>query len=101
MYRVAAEAFEITLGPAASESLKCRTHQVLMLSHMSRNTEAETLHRHILRLQQETLGPEHLDTLECMDRIGDTLAFQSCHSETETLHVRALDAQLHNCTTWA
>jgi tetratricopeptide (TPR) repeat protein len=96
MYRVAAEAFEITLGPAAPESLKCRTQQALMHKHMDQNTEAEAIYRHVLRLQQEIIGPEHLDTLDTMDSIGVTLAFQYRHAEAEVLHVRALEIRLRN-----
>jgi hypothetical protein len=104
LYRVAAEAFEISLGPKAQEALKCRTQQALVLFQTDRNTESEILFRRILLSQQEALGLEHLDTLDTMDRIGDALAFQRRHSDAEVLHKQALQVRLrkfgpaHPCT---
>jgi hypothetical protein len=96
MYRIAAQAFEITLGAAAPEALKCRTQQALMLFHTSRTTEAEIFHRNVLRLQQKSLGGAHFETLETMDYIGNALAFQHRYSEAEALHVQALETRLRD-----
>lgn len=93
-YRVAAEAFEITLGPKTPEALKCRTQQASMLFQTDKNTESEALFRRILVLQQATLGHDHLDTLETMERIGDALAYQRRHPDAEVLHTQALQVRL-------
>jgi tetratricopeptide (TPR) repeat protein len=94
LYRVAAEAFEITGGPKTPEALKCRTQQALVLFQTDREAESEALYRRVLVLQQKSLGHEHLDTLATMDRIGDALAFQRRHSEAEVCHTQALQVRV-------
>ncbi|CAN9127988.1 unnamed protein product [Alternaria alternata] len=94
LYRVAAEAFEIALGPKTPEALKCRTQQAFMLFQTDRNMASETLFRHVLSSQREALGHEHLDTLETMDRLADVLASQRRHADAEVYHVQALEVRL-------
>jgi tetratricopeptide (TPR) repeat protein len=90
----AAEAFEITLGSCASQSLNCNIRLSSMLWVLGRHGDAEKLYRRTLRLQQIFLGLDHPSTLETLDRIGEALVAQGKHTEAETMHVRSLEARL-------
>ncbi|KAH7340049.1 hypothetical protein BKA66DRAFT_577234 [Pyrenochaeta sp. MPI-SDFR-AT-0127] len=94
MYRVAAEAYENSLGPNAPETLKCKTQRALVFFHMGQHVEAEQIHREVLHCQREILGNRHIDTLATVDYIGNALSFQNRHREAEALHVEALKARL-------
>ena len=94
LYRVAAEAFEISLGASASQALQCNTHRGCILSLMDRKAEAEAIHRRVLSLQCDSLGIDHPDTLRAMDWLGETLVSLNRHSEAEELKVQAHNTRI-------
>ncbi|KAF2133627.1 TPR-like protein [Dothidotthia symphoricarpi CBS 119687] len=94
MYRIAFEAFEISLGPSAPETLEANTERGIILFHMGEEAEAEKIHRRVLMLKKHALGPDHPSTLDTMDHLGDSLRFLKRTSEAEPLHIQALDARL-------
>jgi tetratricopeptide (TPR) repeat protein len=94
LYGAVAQAFEITLGKTAPESLKVNNKRCSILSLLDRHNDAEKLYRRAMHLQIESLGPAHPDTLAIMDYVGGTLAAQGRASEADEIFLQALNTRL-------
>lgn len=76
-----------------AEALACRFYIALTLFAQGKFTEAEELHRKVLKCRIESLGQDHYDTLKSMYHIGEQFTVQRRFKEARNICQQVLEKQ--------